>query len=607
MSHPSPNSSSANGPPSSPFDGTNPTVYSPDVERKPNHRRQLTAIPIGKQAAKKFLPEPPAYVEGAFVDELDEFNNTFVSRYLYVEGGHDAEHLKFLVQNQMKRYDCFKHSAIFLQDPHAAIFIRFDSLSDAIEARDLLIQAGFATHYATMDDLARSMPKDIRDIQPFEGQMFLSMFIDANPEHAVWEFTAEDYEDIKHQVDLIAREFGIVRNVVHVDTVHDEMRLIFRIEFDSIDAAQRAIQSLRRTPVYGFGADRSYFWSTINVGDWVDERPLGSHRFQHRGDTRRPYRGQFRNEDPQDEHNRVRRERILDGSDVRTTVMLRNIPANCDWMTLKNILDQICFGTYDFVYLRIDFKKCANVGYAFINFTDVGGMLMLLEMEFRYWPGFISDKKFGISYATIQGREALVQKFRNSSVMQETPYCRPRLFITQDEAELMNSIRHAGTELPLPRPDNISKLQRSIDSARSTGLFAPRAYSSGTEYRHHFSTFDRGSPRDNYQTAMHHAQQHAAPLQFAGLTEAQKQKIEAWYLHVFGGGHRGPIPFDSIPMTHIQLYFEEHPHLAPIRLTMARSSGSGNGTPRRSGRGSDSDNWRGGSSGPSQGNRKRWM
>ena len=24
--------------------------------------------------------------------------------YLYVEGGQDAEHLKFLVQNQMKRY-----------------------------------------------------------------------------------------------------------------------------------------------------------------------------------------------------------------------------------------------------------------------------------------------------------------------------------------------------------------------------------------------------------------------------------------------------------------------------------------------------------------------
>ncbi|KAI4960084.1 hypothetical protein J4E86_001704 [Alternaria arbusti] len=56
-----------------------------------------------------------------------------------------------------------------------------------------------------MDDLARSMAKDIRDIQPFEGQMFLAMFIDANPEHAVWEFTNDDYEDIKNQVDLISR------------------------------------------------------------------------------------------------------------------------------------------------------------------------------------------------------------------------------------------------------------------------------------------------------------------------------------------------------------------------------------------------------------------
>jgi len=65
----------------------------------------------------------------------------------------------------------------------------------------------------------------------------------------------------------------------------------------------------------------------------------------------------------------------------------------------------------------------------------------------------------------------------------------------------------------------------------------PEMITQGNEYRRHFSTFDRSSsPRDNYQTAMHHAQQHAAPLQLGG------------------GGHRGPIPFDSITMTHIQLY-----------------------------------------------------
>ena len=37
---------------------------------------------------------------------------------------------------------------------------------------------------------------------------------------------------------------------------------------------------------------------------------------------------------PADQHNRVRRERILDGSDVRTTIMLRNIPNKMDWVGL---------------------------------------------------------------------------------------------------------------------------------------------------------------------------------------------------------------------------------------------------------------------------------
>jgi hypothetical protein len=36
---------------------------------------------------------------------------------------------------------------------------------------------------------------------------------------------------------------------------------------------------------------------------------------------------------PTDQHNRVRRERILDGSDVRTTIMLRNIPNKMDWVS----------------------------------------------------------------------------------------------------------------------------------------------------------------------------------------------------------------------------------------------------------------------------------
>jgi hypothetical protein len=44
-----------------------------------------------------------------------------------------------------------------------------------------------------------------------------------------------------------------------------------------------------------------------------------------------PFNGPYQRH-PADQHNRVRRERILDGSDVRTTIMLRNIPNKMDWV-----------------------------------------------------------------------------------------------------------------------------------------------------------------------------------------------------------------------------------------------------------------------------------
>lgn len=263
---------------------------------------------------------------------------------------------------------------------------------------------------------------------------------------------------------------------------------------------------------------------------------------------------------PADQHNRVRRERILDGSDVRTTVMLRNIPNKLDWLALKAILDDACFGTYDFFYLRIDFKSAANVGYAFINFADVHGMIALLDkIERRCWVGYRSSKAAEISYATIQGREALIQKFRNSSVMQETPFCRPRIFFTFVDAELTGKLRAIGVEQVFPRPDNLSKLQRSMDSARTIGLFPPHGYSSTLEHRNRPSAYDRGTPRDMLQIAVHYARQRAGPVSFQGIDEPTKCDIEVWYSRNYGQGRNGCIPFDYIPMTHIQQYFAEHP------------------------------------------------
>ncbi|PHH72187.1 hypothetical protein CDD80_4716 [Ophiocordyceps camponoti-rufipedis] len=70
-------------------------------------------------------------------------------------------------------------------------------------------------------------------------------------------------------------------------------------------------------------------------------------------------------------HNHVDINRIRDGIDVRTTIMLRNIPNKVDQSMLKRIIDESSWGKYDFMYLRIDFANDCNVGYAFINFVDM--------------------------------------------------------------------------------------------------------------------------------------------------------------------------------------------------------------------------------------------
>ena len=128
-------------------------------------------------------------------------------------------------------------------------------------------------------------------------------------------------------------------------------------------------------------------------------------------------------------HNVVDVERIRHGLDVRTTIMLRNIPNKIDQQMLKEIVDETSGGKYDFMYLRIDFANNCNVGYAFINFEDPYYIIDFVEARAGFrWNRFNSDKVAEVSYATIQGKDCLVQKFRNSSVMLEHPSFRPKVY-----------------------------------------------------------------------------------------------------------------------------------------------------------------------------------
>ncbi|KAH8683273.1 RNA recognition motif 2-domain-containing protein [Tricladium varicosporioides] len=190
------------------------------------------------------------------------------------------------------------------------------------------------------------------------------------------------------------------------------------------------------------------------------------------------------------QHNHVDIKKIQEGGDVRTTVMLRNIPNKVDQAMLKSIVDESSFGRYDFMYLRIDFSNNCNVGYAFINFVDPLDIInFVLARSNQKWHRFKSDKVAEVSYATIQGRDCLIQKFRNSSVMLEPPHYRPKLFFT-----VHDPYGRTGQEDQFPASDNASKLKRSCENAEHVGLFAPSAGQHlRDEQRRRRSQYDRGT------------------------------------------------------------------------------------------------------------------
>mmetsp|Transcript_12917 Transcript_12917/g.21121 ORF Transcript_12917/g.21121 Transcript_12917/m.21121 type:complete len:1143 (-) Transcript_12917:1034-4462(-) len=115
--------------------------------------------------------------------------------------------------------------------------------------------------------------------------------------------------------------------------------------------------------------------------------------------------------------------------DKRTTLMIRNIPNKYTQKMLLAAVDERFKGLYDFFYLPIDFKNKCNVGYAFINFITTNHIVDFVEQfSNKKWDKFNSEKVCQVTYARIQGKNALIAHFQNSSLMCEDKKCRPIIF-----------------------------------------------------------------------------------------------------------------------------------------------------------------------------------
>ncbi|XP_077246234.1 uncharacterized protein LOC143886163 [Tasmannia lanceolata] len=135
--------------------------------------------------------------------------------------------------------------------------------------------------------------------------------------------------------------------------------------------------------------------------------------------------------------------------DGMTTLMIKNIPNKYTKEMLVDFLDQHCleennkimnieeeeeakkdfFSAYDFVYLPIDFRSGCNLGYAFVNFTDPRATILLRRVLHHHkWAVLGSKKICEISYARIQGRDALEKHFEKSNFACESEEFLPECY-----------------------------------------------------------------------------------------------------------------------------------------------------------------------------------
>eukprot|EP00439_Symbiodinium_sp_Y106_P068065 s3710_g11.t1 len=104
----------------------------------------------------------------------------------------------------------------------------------------------------------------------------------------------------------------------------------------------------------------------------------------------------------------------------RTTLMLRNLPNNYTRNMVCTMMDKEGFkGSYDFIYLPIDFRSKANLGYAFVNLVDEPQVQLFWQIFDGYTKWVLpSAKVCSVSWSgPHQGQQAHIDRYRDSPIM----------------------------------------------------------------------------------------------------------------------------------------------------------------------------------------------
>lgn len=121
-----------------------------------------------------------------------------------------------------------------------------------------------------------------------------------------------------------------------------------------------------------------------------------------------------------EESNEIQLEEIINGSNSKTTAVIKNVPKKFEMKDLLEVLNDNEVTNFDIVYLPIKSKGSnnkKNLGFAFINFIDVQN-LAYFYMKFHHkFNGILTSqncrKYYEVFYCNTQGFDKIKKCYSN--------------------------------------------------------------------------------------------------------------------------------------------------------------------------------------------------
>ena len=109
-------------------------------------------------------------------------------------------------------------------------------------------------------------------------------------------------------------------------------------------------------------------------------------------------------------------EKIENGEDKRTSVMIKNLPSSITKGHFKTILGDV--GNINYVYLPFDKKKNKYLGFAFVNVVNSKTLIQIHNKLYgKKLDNYQMKKNIEICYSKVQGKNELIQMFSKNKMM----------------------------------------------------------------------------------------------------------------------------------------------------------------------------------------------